>query len=135
MRENHQVDASTAVSLVCEVISLIAVPGGLGCLVASAVSAANEKRWVEAEAVVMMADGRPVAGWFDDHGRLHEARLGRDAPEQGEDVAIWVGRADSSRHRFTSPGAHTRTLRTLGFALLIPGIAAVVIGFVATLTS
>lgn len=124
-------DAWTAVSLVCEVISLIAVPSGIVLLITSAASASAARWWVETDAVVMRAGGHPVAGWFDDRGQMHEAALGADAPAEGEDVRIWVGRADASRHRLAAPGSHVQGLRRLGLALLIPGLLAVVVGFAA----
>lgn len=125
-------DAWTAVSLVCEVISLIAIPAGIVFIIVSAAFSSAAKWWIETDAIVMRADGQPVAGWFDDLGQMHEAPLGPDAPAEGDDVRIWVARADASRHRLTAPGLHVRGMRTLGLSLLIPGLLAAVVGFAAS---
>lgn len=129
-------DAATVVSLVCEVISTIAVPAGAGLLLVWGFTAVRARGWEPVDAIIMRTPDGLVACWFDDEGRMHEAPLSRGVrADSGDDIRVWVRAGSDVRARLNDPAHHAATWRLLGLALLVPGVLAAIVGSAVTAAS
>ena len=102
-------EAWEVVSVVTEVISWIAVAGGLGCLLSALLIRLADGRWLRTEAVVIDQEHGSTVRWFAE-GAFHQRRLSEEEREP-------------DRLRLHEPPPGRRIIRNVG--LILMGIAAI----------
>ena len=73
-------EAWEVVSVVTEVISWIALVGGLGCLLSALLIRLADGRWLRTEAVVIDQEHGSTVRWFAE-GAFHQRRLSEEERE------------------------------------------------------
>ena len=108
-------EAWEVVSVVTEVISWIALVGGLGCLLSALLIRLADGRWLRTEAVVIDQEHGSTVRWFAE-GAFHQRRL-------SEEERAYFKQREPDRLRLHEPPPGRRIIRNVG--LILVGIAAI----------
>ena len=114
-------EAWEVVSVVTEVISWIALAGGLGCLLSALLIRLADGRWLRTEAVVIDQEHGSTVRWFAE-GAFHQRRLSDDERahvENPEEELAYYRKREPDRLQLHEPPAGRRIIRWLGIVLLV----------------
>ena len=118
-------EAWEVVSVVTEVISWIALVGGLGCLLSALLIRLADGRWLRTEAVVIDQEHGSTVRWFAE-GAFHQRRLSdeeRAFVRDPEEEPAFFKEREPDRLRLHEPPPGRRIIRNVG--LILVGIAAI----------
>lgn len=131
--------AASALSLVFELVTWVALVPGLGLLIVGYVRRALADRFEQTWGVVIPSPAGTSHLWFrwmDSSRELHSAPVpleGDEALEAGDEITVYVDRRNPERGRLDDPAGDGRPQRVIGWVLVSIGSAAAVIQLVALL--
>ncbi|MDQ0894557.1 hypothetical protein [Agromyces ramosus] len=129
--------AAEVVSVVTEVISWIALGGGIACLLLALLIRMADGRWLRTEAVVIDGEEGSVVRWFAE-GAFHSRHLSaeeRAHVQHPEEEPAFYKQREPDRLRLHEPPVGRRVIRTLGLVLLGIAFVAALAGLIATLVA